>query len=371
MNDRTWRSPLIAIARSCGFGRRRRDQAGASLVEFAIILPVFALMLFGMIQFGLAFAGWDELRNAVQTGARMTVNNNDINNNPNCAQIDAGSNMVCQIALLIGSPVDTSPTLVEPNVLIPPAYICTYPLQSCSGPSGGYSWLDGHYIFDTGQWLQIVNSTYPSSAQISDNEAFHDGVGAWTCATTSNSTCTSVINSGTSQTQGSLGNLLIPPAYSCTYPLQSCTGSSGGYAWLDGYYIFDSGQWLQIVNSTYPSSGQISDNEAFHHGVGAWTCATTSGSTCTSVINSGTSQTQGSLGSDNLTINVEPTNSQVDVCAQRQVVSFTALPAIQAVHISTTSSFYLALTSTSTTFLGCTSQSISCVYQSANGVTCG
>ncbi len=64
------REALAAIVRSRRPHRpRRREEAGASLVEFAIILPVFALMLFGMIQFGLAFAGWDQLRNAVQTGA--------------------------------------------------------------------------------------------------------------------------------------------------------------------------------------------------------------------------------------------------------------------------------------------------------------
>ena len=62
------RDALVAVVRSSRPYRRRRVEAGASLVEFAIILPVFALMLFGMIQFGLAFAGWDQLRNAVQTG---------------------------------------------------------------------------------------------------------------------------------------------------------------------------------------------------------------------------------------------------------------------------------------------------------------
>ncbi len=54
-------------------GRRHRDEAGATLVEFALILPVFAVMLFGMIQFGLAFTGWDQLRNAVQNSARSVA----------------------------------------------------------------------------------------------------------------------------------------------------------------------------------------------------------------------------------------------------------------------------------------------------------
>ena len=64
LNPRPLRELPRAIVRACGPGRRHRDESGATLVEFALILPVFAVMLFGMIQFGLAFTGWDQLRNA-------------------------------------------------------------------------------------------------------------------------------------------------------------------------------------------------------------------------------------------------------------------------------------------------------------------
>ena len=107
MNAATKLGFIAAIGRSCGRRRGRRDDSGATLVEFAIILPVFALMLFGMIQFGLAFAGWDELRNAVQTSARVEANSG-VTSNPNCGQPDAGSKLVCQVAVSIGAPLDTS-----------------------------------------------------------------------------------------------------------------------------------------------------------------------------------------------------------------------------------------------------------------------
>ena len=51
--------------------RRGSDETGSVLVEFALILPIFAAMLFGMIQFGLVFAGWSSFRNSVETSARM------------------------------------------------------------------------------------------------------------------------------------------------------------------------------------------------------------------------------------------------------------------------------------------------------------
>ena len=274
---------IASIGRSCGFRPGRRDDTGASLVEFAIILPVFALMLFGMIQFGLAFAGWDELRNAVQTGARLAVNN-VVNPDANCGQTDPGSNVVCRVSLLIGAPLDTSPTPVETSLDIPPSYTCSSPLASCTGH-----------------------------------------------------------------------------------------GPGGGYAWLDGYYIFTGGQWLQIVNSSSLSSGQITDTEAFQDGVGIWTCSPSGGPSCPAISTNVTGQATGSLGSDNIAVNVDETPNQIQVCAQRQIISFTAFPGLQNLHISTTSSFYIPLTGTATTVLGCPNQPTGppCTYQSANGVSCG
>ncbi len=142
--------------------------------------------------------------------------------------------------------------------------------------------------------------------------------------------------------------------------------SRGGYSWLDGYYIFNGGNWLQIVNSTAPNSGQITDTQAFDGAVGTWSCAS---SDCSSIATNVTGQNQNALGSDNIAISVETTPDQLQVCAQRQIISFTALPGLQNLHISTTSSFYIPLTGTATTVLGCPNQpgGPPCTYQSANG----
>jgi len=51
--------------------RRPRDgERGASLVEFALILPVFALLLFGLIDFGMVFGGYITVQNGVNAAAR-------------------------------------------------------------------------------------------------------------------------------------------------------------------------------------------------------------------------------------------------------------------------------------------------------------
>jgi Flp pilus assembly protein TadG len=47
-----------------------RDEKGASLVEFALILPVFALLLFAIVDFGLVFGGYISVQNEVNAAAR-------------------------------------------------------------------------------------------------------------------------------------------------------------------------------------------------------------------------------------------------------------------------------------------------------------
>ena len=51
--------------------RRGYDQSGASAVEFALILPLLVLFLFGIIQFGLAFSRAQGMEAAAREGARV------------------------------------------------------------------------------------------------------------------------------------------------------------------------------------------------------------------------------------------------------------------------------------------------------------
>ena len=194
MRNSTRSSSLSTIVRSCRLRRPRREEEGATLVEFAIILPVFALMLFGMIQFGLAFAGWDELRNAVQTSARLAANSDVIPSNP---ELRATRSRVQPV--MSGRPLDrrsggyrSHPArhFDDPvDSTESPEYTC--PPRSSRAlhwPGGGYAWLDGYYIFENGQWLQIVNGMGPVPGQINDTQAFDDGVGTWSCASSNCST---------------------------------------------------------------------------------------------------------------------------------------------------------------------------------------
>ena len=48
-------------------------QDGAALIEFAIVLPLMLLVLFGMIDFGLLFQRYQVVTNAAREGARIAV----------------------------------------------------------------------------------------------------------------------------------------------------------------------------------------------------------------------------------------------------------------------------------------------------------
>ncbi len=51
----------------------RRNRQGAAAVEFAVVAPLFFLMVFGMIEFGRAIMVQQILTNAVREGARVAV----------------------------------------------------------------------------------------------------------------------------------------------------------------------------------------------------------------------------------------------------------------------------------------------------------
>jgi Flp pilus assembly protein TadG len=53
--------------------RKSRGESGQALVEFAVVLPILALLVIGLIQMGLAFYNYLTLTDAVRTAARAAA----------------------------------------------------------------------------------------------------------------------------------------------------------------------------------------------------------------------------------------------------------------------------------------------------------
>ncbi|MDQ3691279.1 MAG: pilus assembly protein [Chloroflexota bacterium] len=66
--------------RAFGAVRRRDRERGQALVEFALILPLFLMIVVGIIQFGLALNFWLDMQRIANQGARWAV----VNEYPGC-----------------------------------------------------------------------------------------------------------------------------------------------------------------------------------------------------------------------------------------------------------------------------------------------
>ncbi len=60
---------LAILRRLTGCPRKRED--GQSLVEFALVIPIFLLVLFAIVDFGMAFHAWITVTNSAREGARI------------------------------------------------------------------------------------------------------------------------------------------------------------------------------------------------------------------------------------------------------------------------------------------------------------
>jgi Flp pilus assembly protein TadG len=129
--------------------RRRGGERGAALVEFAIVLVLFALLLFGVIEFGLAYNDFIAVRQGTREGARLAVVD-DVNNAPSCkiggvtvsppskpaSVSDATNAVICKTKDRIG--LDQTKTKVKILVASKSvgAYVtvcASYPLTSVTG----------------------------------------------------------------------------------------------------------------------------------------------------------------------------------------------------------------------------------------------
>jgi Flp pilus assembly protein TadG len=53
------------------FKRRRDGEKGQSLAEFVMVLPIFLILVFAIIDFGMGFHAWITVTNSAREGARL------------------------------------------------------------------------------------------------------------------------------------------------------------------------------------------------------------------------------------------------------------------------------------------------------------
>ena len=53
--------------------RSRRDEKGAELIEFALVVPILLLLVAGIVDFGFMFQRYEVVTNAAREGARTAT----------------------------------------------------------------------------------------------------------------------------------------------------------------------------------------------------------------------------------------------------------------------------------------------------------
>ncbi len=51
--------------------RRKNGEKGQALVEFALLIPIFLILLFAIVDFGMGFHSWITVTNSAREGARL------------------------------------------------------------------------------------------------------------------------------------------------------------------------------------------------------------------------------------------------------------------------------------------------------------
>jgi hypothetical protein len=132
--------------------RRRDDASGQSLAEFAIILPIFLLVVFGMIDIGRVVWATDNITNAAREGARFA----SIHGGSPISACPVGPNMT-------GTPAATCPAwspdskqpirdaaraFFDPTNSGATIWVCYYTTTACSGDAdqSGASNNRGAYV---------------------------------------------------------------------------------------------------------------------------------------------------------------------------------------------------------------------------------
>ena len=134
----TCRSRWTASALTCGRSRARSSmgEAGATIVEFAIMLPVFVVLLFGSIEFMFAFGDLSALRSGVREAARSAAVS-DYGTTTSCTVVaessapvipDSTKRLLCRAKERIG----LAESSVRVSITLPSTYVVGSTILMCA-----------------------------------------------------------------------------------------------------------------------------------------------------------------------------------------------------------------------------------------------
>lgn len=127
---------------------RRQDEHGAVAVEFALLVPVIMVLIFGMVDFGFAVNRYASLSNAAREGVRMASLGGTATEVRNAVQASLAD-------------IGASGAVVDVSCLTPTGGTCP---TFAAAEMGGTAIVR---IDFTGPWLTPVGSSFSPTMQLS------------------------------------------------------------------------------------------------------------------------------------------------------------------------------------------------------------
>lgn len=130
--------------------RKHKGERGAAAVEFALVVPVLFLLVFGMIDFGWAINRYTVLNNATREGVRL-------------ASLGATSSEITASVTdaLTGTGIDPATVDVDISCLTPASTACG---SWANQAAGGTAIITVSY---SAEWLTPVGSAFGDTLEIS------------------------------------------------------------------------------------------------------------------------------------------------------------------------------------------------------------
>ena len=133
--------------------RGGKQQRGQDLVEFALVVPILILLLFGILQIGLLVMQYNTVANAAREGARYGIIAREAPGSGNCGSADATIDTILDAACRIAAGLDAndvtvtwskpggvSPAFGAVNVTVSyPAEVSITPLIEAFGGTGTFN----------------------------------------------------------------------------------------------------------------------------------------------------------------------------------------------------------------------------------------
>jgi len=140
----------------------RNTELGQSLVEFSLVLPIFLVLIFGLVDFGRAFYAWLIVTEAAREGARAAAVQGDLNS--------VNSKIYASFCSGAGNPPPASTCAIDDG-----AGVFKITPGNIQGPRGQETTIDITYTFSfvtpIGGLLQLIGGSSLSAPAITAHSA--------------------------------------------------------------------------------------------------------------------------------------------------------------------------------------------------------